>query len=55
MMHLNVEIETHIVKMKISLKDHNRNRLLDSGRVLASSAGGPGSIPSQWRRHTKDV
>ena len=26
-----------------------------NGRVLASSAGGPGSIPSQGPRHTKDV
>ena len=35
------------------------NRLLDSlvvqCRVLASCAGGPGSIPSQGPRHTKDV
>ena len=26
-----------------------------SGRVLAASAGGPGSISSQGPRHTKDV
>ena len=28
---------------------------LPSDIVLASSAGGPGSIPSQGPRHTKDV
>ena len=29
--------------------------LVRSGRVLASSAGGPGSNPFQGPRHTKDV
>jgi len=28
---------------------------LPNGRVLVSSAGGPGSIPSQGPRHTKEI